>query len=136
MAHQCEHGGVHCAERKRVGVGEACDPRIHAPNERDSAIDFAERPQRERQIGHGGDAWVHPETIGQIIVAARLEPRERAFDTIPRVEKLPGVPVGHALDAMRHTRFGRIGAGGDIGEKVRRMRAHRRQIAARVARGP
>jgi hypothetical protein len=57
--------------------------------------------------------------------------------TAMAVRKASSAGAGwRALDAMCDTRFGRIGAAGHIGEKVRRMRAHRRQIPARVAGGP
>ena len=54
-AHHGQHGGQHRAERKRVGIGEAPEPRSHPLSERDRPIHLAERPQRERQKGHRGE---------------------------------------------------------------------------------
>ena len=42
--HQFEHGRVHSSRRERADMGEARDPRLHAVDERNRAIDFAERP--------------------------------------------------------------------------------------------
>ena len=50
---------MHCFESERVGMREARDPRLHALDERNRAIDLAKRPRGERQIGHRGDARVH-----------------------------------------------------------------------------
>ena len=62
---------------------EARDPRLHAVDERNRAIDIAERPRRNREISHRGDAGVRSEAKGQIVVAAGLEQGERAFQDDP-----------------------------------------------------
>ena len=64
-------------------MGEVRDPRLHAVDERNRAIDLAERPRRNRQIGHRGDAGVQSEAKGQIVVAAGLEQGERPFQSDP-----------------------------------------------------
>ena len=43
-AHQFEHGRVHSSRRERADMGEVRDPRLHAVDERNRAIDLAERP--------------------------------------------------------------------------------------------
>ena len=43
-AHQFEHGRVHPSQRERADMGEGRDPRLHAVDERNRAIDLAERP--------------------------------------------------------------------------------------------
>jgi len=43
-AHQFEQGRVHPSNCERADMGELLDPRLHAVDERDRAIDFAERP--------------------------------------------------------------------------------------------
>ncbi len=47
-AHQFEYGRVYSSNRERADMGEVRDPHLHAINERDRAIDFAERPRRNR----------------------------------------------------------------------------------------
>ena len=43
-AHQFEHRRVHSSSCERVDMGEVRHPRLHAINERNRAIDLAERP--------------------------------------------------------------------------------------------
>ena len=135
-AHHCEQGGVHRAERERVGIGQARDPRSHPLDERNRPIDLAESPQREGQIGHRGNSWVRSESKRHFVVAPGLEQRERAFQVIPRFGKFSREPVGDALDSMRDAGLRRIGSRLDVGEKSCRLRPHRRQFAPRVAAGP
>ena len=42
--HQFEQGRVHSSKRERADMGEVRDPRLHAVDERNRAIDLAERP--------------------------------------------------------------------------------------------
>ena len=51
-------GRVHSSKCERADMGEVRHPRLHAINERNRAIDVAERPERNRQIDHRGDAGV------------------------------------------------------------------------------
>ena len=108
--HQFEQGRVHSSKRERADMGEVRDPRLHAVDERNRAIDLAERPRRNRQIGHRGDAGVHAEAKGQIVVTAGLEQGERPFKVIPRLAILAGEPASHPGDAMRDAGLGRIGS--------------------------
>ena len=59
--------------RERSDMVEARGSRLHAVDERNRAIDLAERPQHEGEIAHRGDAGVMSEAKGQIVVAAGLE---------------------------------------------------------------
>jgi hypothetical protein len=86
---------MHCAKRERVRVRKAGDPLSHSLNERKRAVDLAQRPQHEREIGHGGHARVHPEAKGQIVVAARLEQRERALQMGSRFKIFAREVVGN-----------------------------------------
>ena len=117
-------------------MGEARDPRLHAVNERNRAIDLAERPQRNRQIDHRADAGVMSEAKGQIVVAAGLEQGERPSKMIPRLAILAGEPASHPGGAMGDAGLGRIGSRLDVAEEGRGVRPHRRQLASHVAAGP
>src|ERR1700679_1824474 len=77
--HQFEQSRVHSSKTKRANMRNACHSRLHGVDERHRAIDLAERPRRYRQIGHRGDAGVHPEAKSEIIVAAGLEQGEGTF---------------------------------------------------------
>ena len=105
-------------------------------DERNRAIDFAERPRRKREIDHRGDAGVLSEAKGQIVVAAGLEQGERAFQMIPRFAILAGEPASDPGGAMRDAGLGRIGSRLDVAEEGRGVRPHRRQLASHVAAGP
>ena len=85
---------MHSCEGAHADMREARDAKLRLVNERNRAIDVAERPQGVRQIDHRGDARVQAEAKSLIIVAAGLEQGERAFKMIPRFEKLAGEPVG------------------------------------------
>ena len=74
-------------------MSEGRDPRLHAVDERNRAIDLAESPRRNRQVSHCVDAGVHSEAKGQIIVAAGLEQGERPFEVVPRLRVLAGEPA-------------------------------------------
>ena len=87
--HHLEYGRKRSAVRKRADVGEVGHPLMHAINERNCAIDVAERPGRHRQIDHRGDARVLSEAKGQIVVAAGLEQVERLLEVIPRLRRDP-----------------------------------------------
>ena len=62
----------------------------HAIGERRRAIDLAERPRREGKKRHRSDARVHSEAISQVVVAARAEQGERAFQMTPRFDIVSG----------------------------------------------
>ena len=105
-------------------------------DERNRAIDLAESPQRNRQIGHRGDAGVRSEAEGQIFVAAGLEQGERPFEVIPRFAILAGEPASDPGGAVRNAGLGQIGFRLDVAEEGRRVRPHRRQVATHVAADP
>ena len=134
--HQFEQGRVHSSKRERADMGEVRDPRLHAVDERNRAIDLAERPRRNRQIGHRGDAGVLSEAKGQIVVAAGLEQGERPFQMIPRLAILAGEPACDPGGAMGDAGLGRIGSRLDVAEEGRSVRPHRWQLASRVAADP
>jgi hypothetical protein len=71
-------------------MSEVRHPRLHAINERNRAIYFAERPQHKRQKTHRGDTGNKSEPKCQIIVAAGLEQGKRTFQLIPRRAILAG----------------------------------------------
>ena len=54
-------------------MAEAPRPRCMPVDKGNRALDLAQRPQRERQVGHRGDSGVLSEAEGQIVVAAGLE---------------------------------------------------------------
>ena len=134
--HQFEQGRVHSSKRERADMGEVRHPRLHAVDERNRAIDLAERPRRNRQIGHCADAGVQSEAKGQIVVAAGLEQGERTFQMIPRLAILAGEPASHSGGAMGDAGLRRIGSRLDVAEEGRRVRPHRRQFASHVAADP
>ena len=135
-AHHLEHSRVHLAVSDRAGVrkfGGSGLRRLHRPN---GAVDFAERPQRQRPICHRADACVLPEPIRQIRVARGIENGERLFAMAARFGKLPGEPAGDAVDAMGDARLRRMRPPLDVMQESRGVLAHRRQFAAHVAAGP
>ena len=89
---------------------DARDPLLGAVNEGNRAIDLAERPGRNGQIDHRGDAGVKSKAKGQIVVTAGLEQGERPFQVIPRLAILAGEPASAARDAMGDAGLGRIRA--------------------------
>ena len=107
--HQFEESRVQSCKRERADMGEVRDPRLHAVDERNRAIDLAERPRRDRQIDHRGDAGVQPEAKGQIVVAAGLEQGERTFQVIPRLAILAGEPASDPGGAMGDAASGESG---------------------------
>ncbi len=135
-AQQFEHRGLQSGERERADVGEARDPRDHTLDERNRAIDVAERPQRMRQIGHCTDARVLSEAKGQIVVPARPKQGQRAFQIIARFTILSGEPAVDPSGAAGDSGIRRIGSRLDVAEESRRVRPHRRQLAAQVAASP
>ena len=70
--HQVEHRRVHTSKGERADMREVRHPRLHAVDERNRAIDLAERPRHYRQVRHCADAGVLAEAKGQIVVAAGL----------------------------------------------------------------
>ena len=117
-------------------MGEVRDPRLNAVDERSRAIDLAESPQRGRQSGHRGDAGVPSEAKAQIIVAAGLEQRERAFQMIPRFTIFAGEPASDPGGAMCDAGLGGIGSRLDVAEEGRGVRPHRWQVASHVVADP
>ena len=69
------------------------------------------------------------ETKGQIIVAARLEQREREFQMMSRFYIFSRELMGDSLDPMRNAGLARIWRCLDV-------RPHRGQLAAHVAADP
>ena len=92
-AHQFEQGRLQSCKRERAGMGDFRGPRLHALDQRNRAIDLAERPQRKREIAHRADAGVESEAKGQVVVTARLKHGERLRsapaprDTLPRTSR-------------------------------------------------
>ncbi len=91
-------------------MGEVRHPHLHAVDERNRPIDFANRPRRYRQNGHRNDAGVLSKAIGQIVVAAGSEQGERSFQVIPRLRVLAGEPASNSRGAMGDAGLGRIGS--------------------------
>ena len=101
-----------------------------------SPLDLTERPEHARQKGHHGNTDVLAETEGEIVVSPWLEQRERAFQVVARLLILTGEPMGGPEDAMRDTGLGQIVSYHDVAQESRRMRPHRRQLAAHEAARP
>ena len=97
---------------------------------------LAQRPQRDRQIGHCANARVHSKAIRQIVVAAGLEKGERSFQVIPCLRVLAGVPAIHSSGAIGDAGLRRIGTRLDVIEEGRRVRPHRWQVASHEATDP
>ena len=110
-SHQFEQGRVHFPVRVRANMRDARDPQMGAVNERNRARNVAQRPQSYCEIEHCGDPGVLSEAKGQIVVAARLEQGERAFQMIARFSVLAGKPAGDAGGAMGDAGLWRIGSG-------------------------
>ena len=134
--HQFEQRRVHSSKRERANMGEIRHSRLHPVDERNRAIDLTERPQREGEIAHRGDAWVNSKAKGKIVVAAGSEQGERTFQMIPRLAILAGEPASDPGGAMGDAGFERLGCRLDVAEKGGCVRPHRRQVAPRVAAGP
>ncbi len=117
-------------------MGEVRYPPLHAVDERNRAIDLAERPQREGKIGHRADARVRSEAKGQIVVAARLEQGERTFQMILSLAIFAGEPMSDPDRAVSDAGLRRIGSRLDVAEEGRSVRPHRRQLASHVAADP
>ena len=71
-------------------MGEVRAAKLRPVNERNRAIDLAERPRGVRQVDHRGDAGVQSEAESQIVVAAGLEQGQRALQVIPSLAILAG----------------------------------------------
>jgi hypothetical protein len=119
------------------GTPEIGDPRLHAVDDRSRAIDLAQRPQRDRQIGHCANAGVHPEAIREIVVAAGLEKGERSFQVISRLRVLAGVPAVHSSGAIGDAASGESGfasmaptAGSNFPSRARESVLSERCVAA------
>ena len=82
-------------------MGDFCGPLLHGVDERNRAIDLAERPQSKRKIAHRAHARVEAEAKGEIIVTSRLKRFERPFEVIPRLAISSRKPAGDSGDAMR-----------------------------------
>ena len=117
-------------------MGEVRDPRLHAVDERNRAIDFAESPRHNCQSGHCGNALVMPKAKGQIVVAPGLEQCERPFQMIPRLAIFAGEPACEAGGAMGDAGMGRIGPRLNVVEEGRSVLPHRWQISTHIAAGP
>ena len=91
-------------------MGEVRHPRLHPFDERNGAIDVAEKamtqspasPSRRRR-GHESEAK------GQIIVAAGLEQDERPFELIARFTIIAGKPACEPRSAWATPTSGRSG---------------------------
>ena len=117
-------------------MGDFRDPRLHAVDEGNRAINLPKRPQRDRKIPHRADARVESEAKGQIIITARLKHFERPFEVIPRLAISSREPAGDSRDAMRHGSLRGIGSRRDVVEKRLRVSRHRRKLAPHVAANP
>jgi hypothetical protein len=118
-------------------MGEVRDPPVHAVDERNRAVDLAERPGRKRKIDHRGGARIHSETKGQIVViTAGLELRERPFQVILCLAVVAGEPASDPGSAMSDTGLGRVGSRLDVVEEGRCVCPHRRQVAPCEAADP
>ena len=77
--------------------------------QRHRQLDFAKWPKGDRGAKQDGDADVYSEAKGQFVVAAGLEHREGAFETVARFDVLSGELAGHPADAIGDAGFGESG---------------------------
>ena len=96
------------------------------------AFDLAERPKRDRQIDHGGNADILAEAKGKIAVPFGIENRKGLFEVRAPLDEISGNPLRHAIDPMCDARFRRMGLLLDIAQKSLRGLAHRVQIAVHM----
>ena len=86
-AHHLEYSEV----RMRIGQGaDVTDlfcPRQCLVDEPMRPLDFAQRPDNQRQVGHDGDADILGKTNDEIGIPFRIKHRERAFEIGARGEQ-------------------------------------------------
>ena len=83
-AHQVEQRRMVPSKRQRAAIRDGGETRPSVFGQGHGALDVAERPQGHRRAQQDGGADVNPEAKGQIVVAARLEQGERAFEIVAR----------------------------------------------------
>ena len=88
--HQLEHRRMHCRVSLRSDMADAGGSRPCALDEGQRAGELAHRPESYRQEEQRADARIMAEAEGEVVVPARLEQGERAFQMIPRFAVLPG----------------------------------------------
>ena len=104
-----EHGAVHQAVGRGREMAQSCDSRRRRVGKLAGAVDFAERPERDRQIDGCGNADVLAEAEGEIAIPLWIENRRRLFEMRARLHVVPGEPLGHAIGAMGDPSLGRTG---------------------------
>ena len=123
-AHRLEHRGEQLFVGDVPNLRDLRGSRDHVCDEPTGAIDFSERPHRQRQIRHRGDAYVAAETMNQVAVPLRVENGERLFVIGARLDELADKPVGRAVDAMGDAGLGRMRSPRDIAQECRGELAH------------
>ena len=91
--HEFEHGRVRMGVCVGAEIRKAGSPCLSGANERSCAFELVQRPQREREEKHCGDAGVLSEAKGQLVISSGLEQSERAFQVFSRLDVLPGEPM-------------------------------------------
>ena len=112
------------------------ESRLSAFDKGQRTLDFAEWPKSNRRANQYGEADVQSKAKGQIVIAARLEQRKRAFKIFARFGVLSGELVGYPANAIRNARLRGIGFPFDVAEEGRGVRPHRWQFASHVAADP
>lgn len=135
-ANQFEHRRIQPPVCKRADMRQARDPCLGVDDERNRTSNIAQWPQHMREVKHCCDAGVYSKVKGEIVVAAWSEQRERALQTIARLDVLSGKQVGDPRGARGYPSLGRFGSRLDVGTKRRRVCSHRLQIAPNIAAGP
>src|SRR5271165_4195684 len=100
------------------------------------AFDLAERPKRDRQIDHGGNADILAEAKGEFAVPFGIESREGPFEVRASLDEISCDPLRHAIDPMRDARFRQMELLLHVAQKGPRWLAHRVQIAVHMGSRP
>jgi hypothetical protein len=114
----------------RIGQGadvtDLFRPRQCLADEPMRPLDFPQRPDNQRQVGHDGDADILGKTNDEIGIPFRIKHRERAFEIGARGGKISAEPVGIATEANCRASLGRARprrdlAQHDVGDFPRRL---------------
>jgi hypothetical protein len=131
-----EHHIVHEPISRARKVLQLLGSRRHRAHELSRAIDLAERPKRDGQIGHRGNADILAEAEGEVAVSLRLENRQGLFEVRASLNEISRKPKRHSVGPMRDARLRRSWLRRTVAQERLSGLAHRRQLAAHIASRP
>ena len=93
---------------------DAFDALVRLLRESDRARNVAQTPQDNREEKRCSNTGVLSEAKGDIVVPARLEQGDRAFEMLSRLAILASEPMGGAGHPMGDAGFNRVGSRRDV----------------------